>query len=224
MATETDRLREEINQTAVSLARLKPYETAAHMFTGAAIAEHLRSVLALVEQDRAELRRLSDAVETLTRGQELILKDKNAGPTIMTTRASCVFVLFRETNTGRASEESDGYVESIFWTEAEANAAKLDAIREARDKGEAIYHDPDTGKTNDDWTVDYRVEAHQIIGKRPTDEAPLSSLDALSVALWLNAERDADSGGAPGAAARAILRRMLRRFYGDLADYNQSKS
>jgi hypothetical protein len=43
--------------------------------------------------------------------------------------ATTVYVLFHETNTGH-SEESDGYVEAVYATEAAADAARLAAIRD----------------------------------------------------------------------------------------------
>jgi hypothetical protein len=70
-----------------------------------------------------------------------------------------VYVLFHETNTGR-SETSDGYVEAVYATEEAANAARLAAIRKARDEGRAIWMDPDNPE---DWTDDWSVEAHEVI-------------------------------------------------------------
>ena len=74
-----------------------------------------------------------------------------------------VWVLFHETNTGR-SESSDGYVEAVYATEAAANAARLAAIRKARDEGKAIWMDPDDPDDagSDDWTDDWSVEAHKV--------------------------------------------------------------
>ncbi len=75
-----------------------------------------------------------------------------------------VWILFHETNTGR-SDLSDGYVEAVYATEETANAARLAAIRKARDEGKAIWMDPDDpdGAGNDDWTDDWSVEAHEVI-------------------------------------------------------------
>lgn len=76
-----------------------------------------------------------------------------------------VWVLFRETNTGSASEESDGFIEAIYATEQQANAARLTAAREARDAGHAVWFDPDQpdrdGPAN--WSHDWRVEPHEVI-------------------------------------------------------------
>lgn len=77
-----------------------------------------------------------------------------------------VYVLFRETNTGH-TDESDGYVEGVYANEADAEAARLAAIRQARDAGEDIYWDPDGDADqpgNDEWEHDWRVEPHQLIG------------------------------------------------------------
>jgi hypothetical protein len=75
-----------------------------------------------------------------------------------------VYVLFHETNTGR-SDPSDGYVEEVYAMEEAANAARLAAIRKARDEGRAIWMDPDDADDagNDDWTEDRSVEAHEVI-------------------------------------------------------------
>ena len=74
-----------------------------------------------------------------------------------------IYVLFHETNSGH-SDESDGYIEAVYATEALAEAAKLTAIRKARDDEEAIYFDPDTEEDfPDDWEHDWRVETHRVI-------------------------------------------------------------
>lgn len=74
-----------------------------------------------------------------------------------------VYVLFHETNSGH-SEESDGYVEAVYATEEAAEAARLAAIRKARDEGEDIYWDPDIPDHEgyDDWTVDFTVLAFEV--------------------------------------------------------------
>lgn len=75
---------------------------------------------------------------------------------------STVYVLFHETNTGRAIEESDGYVQAIFSTAADAETARLTHIRRARDAGQAVYWDPDTDAECIEWEHDWRVEVHQV--------------------------------------------------------------
>lgn len=76
-----------------------------------------------------------------------------------------VYVLFHWTNTGH-SEPSDGYVEAIYATEAAAEAAKLAALRKARDDGEDIWQDPDNpnDEGNVHWAHDWHVEAHDVLG------------------------------------------------------------
>jgi hypothetical protein len=73
-----------------------------------------------------------------------------------------VYVLFHETNSGH-SEESDGYVEAIYATQELADAAKLDAIRTARDLGMAIYWDPDTEEENEHWDHDWSVQPCEVL-------------------------------------------------------------
>jgi len=76
-----------------------------------------------------------------------------------------VYILFHETNCGH-SDESDGYVEAVYATQEAAEEARLAAIREARDRGDAIYYDPDTDEEfAESWEHDWRVEAHQVIGR-----------------------------------------------------------
>ncbi len=72
-----------------------------------------------------------------------------------------VYILFHETNSGH-SEESDGYIEAVFSTEAQAEAAKLAAIRKAIADDQAVYWNPDTEEEGDCWEHDWRVEAHQV--------------------------------------------------------------
>ena len=73
-----------------------------------------------------------------------------------------VYVLFHETNSGH-SEESDGYIEAIYLNEADATAARLAAIRAARDQGEAIYFDPDTEEDYpEDWEHDWTVKPYDV--------------------------------------------------------------
>lgn len=73
-----------------------------------------------------------------------------------------VYTLFHETNTGH-SDESDGYVEAIFATEAEAEAARLVVIRLAMANGQNVYFDPETEiDYPDTWEHDWRVEAHEL--------------------------------------------------------------
>lgn len=73
-----------------------------------------------------------------------------------------VYVLFHETNTGHG-DESDGYVEEVYATEAEAEAAKLTAIRAAIKEGKAVWWNPDTEEEDADWDHDWHVEAHEVI-------------------------------------------------------------
>ena len=73
-----------------------------------------------------------------------------------------VYILFHETNTGH-SEESDGYVDGVYLREADAETARLAAIRAARDAEYAIYYDPDTEEERETWEHDWHVEAHTLI-------------------------------------------------------------
>ena len=75
-----------------------------------------------------------------------------------------VYVVFHETNTGTA-DESDGWVESVWATEALADAEALRLTREARDAGLAIWADPDDPRMragNPAWEHDWRVDAHAV--------------------------------------------------------------
>lgn len=77
-----------------------------------------------------------------------------------------VYVLFRETNTGHF-DESDGYIDAVYATAAAAEAARLAAIRGARDRGVRVWFDPDdpAGAEQDspaDWEADWRVEAWKV--------------------------------------------------------------
>lgn len=74
-----------------------------------------------------------------------------------------VYVLFHETNTGDAIEESDGHIEAVYATEAAADHARLEAIRKAIAEGKAVYWNPDTEEETIEWTDDWRVERHQVI-------------------------------------------------------------
>jgi hypothetical protein len=67
--------------------------------------------------------------------------------------------LFHETNTGK-SDDSDGYVEAVFRTEAKAERAKLALIRLAIKAGAAVYWNPDTEEETLYWEHDWRVEFH----------------------------------------------------------------
>jgi hypothetical protein len=78
----------------------------------------------------------------------------------------CVYIVFHETNTG-TGEDSDGYVESVWATEAAADRERLRLIRAARDAGAAIWFDPDDPDGADQagdaqWEHDWRVEAHVV--------------------------------------------------------------
>lgn len=57
------------------------------------------------------------------------------------TAPAVVFVLIRETNTGRASEQADGYVDGVYRERADAEAA----AKAAR-------------AVSVDWEADWRVE------------------------------------------------------------------
>lgn len=74
-----------------------------------------------------------------------------------------VYVLFHETNSGH-SDESDGYVEAVYETEALADAARLRAIRDAVQEDKAVWYDPDDpdAEENTEWTDDWHVEAHEV--------------------------------------------------------------
>lgn len=77
-----------------------------------------------------------------------------------------VYILFVETNCGR-SEESDGYVHSVYATNEAAEAARLKAMDEALERDTILYWDERTmqdGDENaDDWEEDYEVRQHQVI-------------------------------------------------------------
>lgn len=84
-----------------------------------------------------------------------------------------IYVLFHETNTGHF-DDSDGYVEHVYEAEADAEAARLACIREARDDGREIWFDPDhpdgdEQPDNPHWQHDWRVEAHIVIPKTAHD-------------------------------------------------------
>lgn len=72
-----------------------------------------------------------------------------------------VYVLFHETNSGH-SEESDGYVEAVYATEADAEAARMVAIRAAIEAGYACYFNPDTEEEHEQWEHDWHVEPHTV--------------------------------------------------------------
>jgi len=78
-----------------------------------------------------------------------------------------VYVLFHETNTG-SSDDSDGYVEAVYATEAAAEAARLAAIRKAIAEGRAVWFNPDAPEAErqgpDDWDDDWKVEPFDVIG------------------------------------------------------------
>jgi hypothetical protein len=77
-----------------------------------------------------------------------------------------VHVLFHETNSGSAAADSDGHVDAVYACAEAAEAARLDALRDARAKGLAIYRDPDDPDAEEDpyWTDDWRIEAHDVRG------------------------------------------------------------
>ena len=82
-----------------------------------------------------------------------------------------VFVLFHETNSGH-SDESDGYIDTVYATKEAADAACVAAIRKARDEGAAIWCDPDDPEDEGDihWSDDWHVEQHHVIGTDGTEE------------------------------------------------------
>lgn len=72
-----------------------------------------------------------------------------------------VYVLFHETNTSRGhTDDSDGFVEGVYATEAAAKAAELEARREASEKGLSVWNEDGSVE---DWANDWHVEAHQVI-------------------------------------------------------------
>ena len=73
-----------------------------------------------------------------------------------------VYVLFHETNTGSASDESDGYVEGVYGTEPAAEEAQAEAIKKAIKEGKAVYFNPETSVETIDWTDDWRIEKHEV--------------------------------------------------------------
>lgn len=75
-----------------------------------------------------------------------------------------IWLLFHETNSGHF-DESDGYVQAVFATEELANAARLAALRQARDEGLDIWQDPDDEDDEGDpmWDHDWRVEQHDVL-------------------------------------------------------------
>lgn len=76
-----------------------------------------------------------------------------------------VYVLFHETNTGH-SDESDGYVEAIYTTEAAAETARVAAIRAAIADGRDVWFNPDAPEGEQegplDWTDDFVVLAFEM--------------------------------------------------------------
>lgn len=81
-----------------------------------------------------------------------------------------VYILFHETNTGH-SDESDGYVEAVYATEAAADAAKLAAIRRLVAEGEDVYWNPDTEEEGPaDWTDDFRVVPFEVRTEAPAPD------------------------------------------------------
>lgn len=76
-----------------------------------------------------------------------------------------VYLLFHETNTGH-SDESDGYVEAIYSTQDEAEAARLAALRKLVAEGAEVWIDPDDSEKTEhlEWEHDFHVEEHQVMG------------------------------------------------------------
>jgi hypothetical protein len=72
-----------------------------------------------------------------------------------------VYVLFRETNTGSAASESDGYVVGVYATEEGAAAALVEARQEMGEDHSEVVWDDETEP--EDWTVDWRIETHQVL-------------------------------------------------------------
>ncbi len=85
-------------------------------------------------------------------------------PTPEPDKPQIVYALFHETNSGKF-DESDGYIEALYATEAAAEAAKLAAIREAIDEGKDVWWNPDEPDAEGPsyWSDDWRVEAHQVL-------------------------------------------------------------
>lgn len=106
---------------------------------------------------------LREALEHFSRNHSLVdVRDWMKAATQALDEPTLVYVLFHETNSGHG-DESDGWVEGIYATEADAERAKLEAIRKAVANGDDVYWNPDIEEEGpSDWTDDWRVEAHQI--------------------------------------------------------------
>lgn len=87
---------------------------------------------------------------------------EDIGASILGEVAMTVYILFHETNTGD-SESSDGYVDGVYASEADAERAKLAAIHDAIAEGRAVYWNPDTEEEDLEWSDDWRVEAHTVL-------------------------------------------------------------
>lgn len=77
-----------------------------------------------------------------------------------------VYVLFRETNSGKF-DDSDGYIEAVYATEADAKEAMTEAIRAAIAEGVIVWYDPDDPAGEDqaqpsNWEADWRIEPHEV--------------------------------------------------------------
>lgn len=75
-----------------------------------------------------------------------------------------VYILFHETNTGH-SDESDGYVEAVYATEALAEAARAEILRGLIADGEAVWSDPDDPDFEgpSEWEHDFRIVACEVV-------------------------------------------------------------
>lgn len=73
-----------------------------------------------------------------------------------------IYALFHETN------GDDGQIEALYLHEADANAARLAALRAARAAGMRVYWDPDTGEDCADWDHNWRVDA-EVVQTAPPD-------------------------------------------------------
>jgi hypothetical protein len=67
-----------------------------------------------------------------------------------------VYLLLEELNGRPPGGEAELAVSGVFATEDAANAACEDLKATARANGEMVYDD------GDDWTIEYRVEAHEV--------------------------------------------------------------
>lgn len=57
-----------------------------------------------------------------------------------------------------------GYVTGVYATEAAAQAACLECVRDIVAEGCIPYYDPEADAVNDDWDEDYVVEEYELEG------------------------------------------------------------